>query len=123
MSAEGRRITDPGAALWRWLSLAPPAVVLFICLGLTGGLAGWVWALSADLGAQKAVTAVAATQAAVASGGQQEVVAQINRVESAVNARVAQQEAVSEARLARIENKLDRLIEQMAADRRRENKP
>lgn len=106
-------------AVKRWLIAAPPVALLTVCLTAVGGLASWVWVVSAEVKDQKAVAAVAAAQA---SGAAEHA----DRVESNATARIADHERGVEARLSRIEDKLDKLIEQTAYMRsrlREEKKP
>lgn len=71
----------------RWLIAAPPAVLLFVCLGLTG----WVWALETEVSDQAAVVAVAAAQ---------------------VDA-VQRSQLMLDRRLARLEAKMDVMMEML----------
>lgn len=82
-------------ALWKWLGSAPLPVVLSICLGTSGVLGRWVWAVAAEVSDQKATVAVAAEQAEAARDAARAV----------------------EARLVRLEEKLDRLLEAVAGIR------
>lgn len=80
------------AEIWQWLGSAPLPVVLSICLSTSGMLAGWVWAVAAEVRIQQTVAAVAAVKADAA-----------NTTAVAV-----------ETRLSRMESKLDRLLDKVA---------
>lgn len=91
--------------VWKWVVSAPPAVVLSICLTVTGGLGGWVWVIAGEQADQKAAVAVAVEKSRGA-------------VEKALEVQDAQ---------TRVESKIDRLLEAVArieaneaAKRRRE---
>lgn len=75
-----------------WLKAAPLPVVLLICLATTGAMGSWVWAVAAEVDEQKAKVAVAAAEGRAAVRAAQNV----------------------ENRLARVEDKLDRLMEIVA---------
>lgn len=75
-----------------WLKAAPLPVVLLICLTTTGAMGSWVWAVAGEVREQKAAVAVAAEQGKAAVRASQNV----------------------ENRLARVEDKLDRLMEIVA---------
>lgn len=78
---------------WRWLGIAPPVVVLSICLVSVSGLASWTWVLAEEVRDQRTTAALALEKAESAR---------------AVSAATA---STVEARLNRLEDKLDRLLD------------
>ena len=88
--------TDRRDATWRWLSIAPPVVVLSICLSAVGALASWTWLVAGEVREQQTVAAVA-----------------LEKAESAKITALATAVAV-DMRLTRLEDKIDRLIEAIA---------
>jgi hypothetical protein len=100
-------ITDRREATIKWFSLAPPIVVLTICLSAVGALSSWTYLIAHEVREQRTITAVAVEKAEAAR----------SRAESATEVAAATATNVDQ-RLNRLEDKIDRLLELNGAQAR-----